>query len=91
MPDRRRLNNLASLGGGDRSAIAKVAKRGSSPATTIAHRYAEHFIANEISQLSFDDPEELVTIGTRVGVPASHPNKYGYATTALIVNVSRRQ
>ena len=40
--------------------------------------------------LSFDESDE-VSIGMRVGVPASHPNKYGYATSAIVVSVSRRQ
>ena len=94
---RRLLNALASRGGGDRSAIAKVVaskQRGASLAAAYGHRYADVIADHELcalSQLSFDDHEELVTVGIRVGVPASHPNKYGYATTAVIVDVSRRQ
>uniref|UniRef100_A0A7S0HQA6 Uncharacterized protein n=1 Tax=Phaeocystis antarctica TaxID=33657 RepID=A0A7S0HQA6_9EUKA len=96
LAEKRRLNALASRGGGDRSAIAKVAKKqkGASLATAYAHRYADVIADHELSALlqqnSFDDHEELVTVGTRVGVPSSHPNKYGYATTAVVVNVSGR-
>ena len=97
LAEKRRLNALASRGGGDRSAIAKVAKKqkGASLATAYAHRYADVIADHELSALlqqnSFDDHEELVTVGARVGVPSSHPNKYGYATTAVVVNVSGRQ
>ena len=94
----RRLNALASRGGGDRPAIAKVAKkqqvRGGSLQQAYAHHYADLLADQEIcalSQLSFADEEGAVTVGTRVGVPASHPNKYGYATTALVVTVCRKQ
>ena len=97
LAEKRRLNALASRGGGDRSAIAKVAKKqkGASLAAAYAHRYADTIADHELSALlqqnSFEDHEELVTVGTRVGVPSSHPNKYGYATTAVVVNVSGRQ
>ena len=95
LAEKRRLNALASRGGGDRSAIAKVARKGASLATACAHRYADAIADHELSalsqQLSFEEHEELVTVGTRVGVPSSHPNKYGYATTAVVVNVNRKQ
>ena len=97
LAEKRRLNALASRGGGDRSAIAKVAKKqkGASLAAAYAHRYADTIADHELSALlqqnSFEDHEELVTVGTRVGVPSSHPNKYGYASTAVVVNVSGRQ
>ena len=97
LAEKRRLNALASRGGGDRVAIAKVARKqnGASLARAYAHRYADATADHELaalSQLSFEEHgEELVTVGARVGVPATHPNKYGYATSAVVVSVSERQ
>ena len=96
LAEKRRLNALASRGGGDRVAIAKVARKqnGASLARAYALRYADAIADHELaalSQLSFEEHEELVTVGARVGVPATHPNKYGYATSAVIVSVSERQ
>ena len=97
LAEKRRLNALASRGGGDRAAIAKVARKqnGASLARAYALRYADATADHELaalSQLSFEEHgEELVTVGTRVGVPATHPNKYGYATSAVVVSVSERQ
>ena len=97
LAEKRRLNALASRGGGDRAAIAKVARKqnGASLARAYAHRYADATADHELaalSQLSFEEHgEELVTVGARVGVPATHPNKYGYATSAVVVSVSERQ
>ena len=97
LAEKRRLNALASRGGGDRAAIAKVARKqnGASLARAYACRYADATADHELaalSQLSFEEHnEELVTVGARVGVPATHPNKYGYATSAVVVSVSERQ
>ena len=97
LAEKRRLNALASRGGGDRVAIAKVARKqnGASLARAYALRYADATADHELaalSQLSFEEHgEELVTVGARVGVPATHPNKYGYATSAVVVSVSERQ
>ena len=97
LAEKRRLNALASRGGGDRAAIAKVARKqnGASLARAYARRYADASADHELaalSQLSFEEHgEELVTVGARVGVPATHPNKYGYATSAVVVSVSERQ
>ena len=97
LAEKRRLNALASRGGGDRAAIAKVARKqnGASLARAYALRYADATADHELaalSQLSFEEHgEELVTVGARVGVPATHPNKYGYATSAVVVSVSERQ
>ena len=97
LAEKRRLNALASRGGGDRVAIAKVARKqnGASLARAYARRYADATADHELaalSQLSFEEHgEELVTVGARVGVPATHPNKYGYATSAVVVSVSERQ
>ena len=95
MAEFRRLNAHASRGGGDRAAIAKVSKkqnRSSSLASAYARRYAEQCpdAISALESLSFHESDE-VSIGMRVGVPASHPNKYGYATSAIVVSVSRRQ
>ena len=96
MAEFRRLNAHASRGGGDRAAIAKVSKkqqnRSSSLASAYARRYAEQCpdAVSALESLSFDESDE-VSIGMRVGVPRSHPNKYGYATSAIVVSVSRRQ
>ena len=91
LAEKRRLNALASRGGGDRVAIAKVARKqnGASLARAYARRYADATADHELaalSQLSFEEHnEELVTVGARVGVPATHPNKYGYATRCASV------
>ena len=82
----------------------KQQNRSSSLASAYARRYAEQCpdAISALESLSFDESDEVsigmrvgqsdeVSIGMRVGVPASHPNKYGYATSAIVVSVSRRQ
>lgn len=73
------LNVHASRGGGDRRALSSVAKK--SRTSSLAAAYASHWAERN------GGPDVLV--GMRVNVPATHPNKYGYATKGTILTTTR--
>ena len=75
------LNAIASQGGGDRSAISTIAKKSQSRSSSLGAAYANSWAERHA--------ERDALVGMRVNIPASHGNKYGYATKGTVLVSSR--